>query len=112
METVQEIALQIQDKWTEGSTTWIKIENLSDKWIFFKVKGTDEAVKLTTVVPNKGIITPKKSESVLFKVKSKELKKGDTDMKFLLKWSAKNLDGELGGFKNLPQLYRFSVVSR
>lgn len=86
------------------------IDNFESKWIFLKVKGTEEAVKLTKVIPNKAVIPPKESATLAFNVKN--LKKGETLMKFLIKWTAANLDEQAGSFKNLKNYERFYLVAR
>lgn len=110
-----EIDLKYDEAWSEGPSASLTLYNPNaDKWLLFKVKGNEMAVKGTSVTPCKGIVGPKKSVSVIFSTRKKQMPPhGETKkMNFLVKWALKDFDIEPGTFKNLMSFERIDLVCR
>ena len=110
-----DLDVDLNGQWTEGPDAYLIVRNVSDNWIFLKVKGNAEAVKATVIRPVKTILRPKSKEGILFrlnKTAKRNLKQGDNAFMFLVKFNSLDLDSDRGGFKNLKYNLRFCMIVR
>ena len=111
----EEVDLDLNDqRWTAGTSSELRVINRTNKWIFFKIKGTLDTIGLVSVEQNKGTIRPRATQKITFKihVAPHMLKRGDTFLMFLIKWKSVDLDYEAGSFVGLKKIQRFNCVIR
>ena len=110
-----DLDVDLNGQWTEGQDAFLTVRNVSDNWIFLKIKGNAEAVKATVIKPVKTVLRPKSKEGILFrlsKTAKRNLKQGDNAFMFLVKFNSFDLDSDRGSFKNLKYNLRFCMIVR